>query len=75
MDMVCLFAVKLFSLLGTQWLCRVAASCKMFNNLAMDPACYVDVDMTMIVAYDSYASKVGNPYVNKLVQRAGHNLR
>lgn len=47
----------------------------MFNNLAMDPACYVDVDMTMIVAYDSYASKVGNPYVNKLVQRAGHNLR
>lgn len=69
-----MFAVKVFSLLGTQCLCQVAASCIMFNKLAMDPACYVDVDLTMQGAFD-YASKVGNRTINQLVERAGHNLR
>jgi hypothetical protein len=46
----------------------------MFNKLAMDPACYVDVDLTMQGALD-YASKVGNRTINQLVERAGHNLR
>ena len=69
-----MFAVKVFSLLGTQCLCQVAASCNMFNKLTLDPACYVDVDLTMPRTSD-YASKVGNGTINKLVQRAGHNLR
>ena len=64
-------AVKVFSLLGTQSLCQAAASCNMFNKLAMDPACYAEVDLTM----RGPLSKVGNRTVSKLVHRAGQCLR
>lgn len=63
--------VKVFSLLSTSSLCQAAASCNMFNRLAMDPGCYVDLDLTM----QGPLRKVGNRTVSKFVNRAGQCLR
>ncbi|XP_024377940.1 F-box protein SKIP17 isoform X1 [Physcomitrium patens] len=62
--------VKVFSLLGTQSLCQAAVACSMFNRMAMDPACYVEVDLTM-----RGLVTVGNHTVSKLVHQAGQCLR
>lgn len=43
----------------------------MFNRLAMDPGCYVDLDLTM----QGPLRKVGNRTVSKFVNRAGQCLR
>lgn len=59
--------VKVFSLLGTQSLCYAAATCKMFCNLSVDPACYADVDLP--------TRGVSNEIVSNMVQHAGQSFR
>ncbi|KAF6162740.1 hypothetical protein GIB67_029009 [Kingdonia uniflora] len=61
--------IKVFSMLDTQSLCHVAATCSMFNNCSMDSLCYTNIDLV------SEFPKVTNTIVSKMVQRAGKNLQ
>ncbi|KAJ6832444.1 F-box protein-like isoform X1 [Iris pallida] len=61
--------VKVFSMLDTQSLCRVAATCSAFNKCAVDPLCYTNIDLTTTVP------NVNNTVVSTMIQRAGKNLQ
>ncbi|XP_068652390.1 F-box protein At4g02760-like isoform X2 [Aristolochia californica] len=62
-------SVNVFSMLDTQSLCHVAATCRMFNKCAMDPLCYTNIDLTSVVP------KVNNGVVNLMIRRAGKYLQ
>ncbi|KAJ8899460.1 hypothetical protein K2173_018434 [Erythroxylum novogranatense] len=61
--------IKVFSVLDTQSLCYVAATCSMFRKCAMDPLCYANIDLTTVVP------KVNNAVVSSMIQRAGNALQ
>uniref|UniRef100_A0A7N0SYE0 F-box domain-containing protein n=1 Tax=Kalanchoe fedtschenkoi TaxID=63787 RepID=A0A7N0SYE0_KALFE len=61
--------IKVFGLLDTQTLCYAAATCSMFHKCAMDPLCYVNINLL------TKTPKVNNAVVSKLVQRAGRVLQ
>ncbi|XVE73119.1 hypothetical protein DITRI_Ditri11bG0092100 [Diplodiscus trichospermus] len=61
--------IKVFSMLDSQSLCYAAATCSMFNKCAMDPLCYVNIDLTTVVP------KVNNAVVSTMIQRAGKSLQ
>eukprot|EP00250_Pteridium_aquilinum_P013515 c21383_g1_i4 orf=103-918(+) len=61
--------IKVFSLVGMHSLCQAAASCSLFNKVAMEPACYSDIDLT------DRNLRVDNNTVAKLIERAGKHLR
>jgi hypothetical protein len=48
-------------------LCQAAASCSLFKKIAMEPACYRNVDLTYC--------NVDNSVVAKIIQNAGQYLR
>ncbi|XWS46833.1 hypothetical protein CRYUN_Cryun14cG0102200 [Craigia yunnanensis] len=61
--------IKVFSMLDSQSLCYVAATCSMFNKCAIDPLCYANIDLTTVVP------KVNNAVVSTMIQRAGKSLQ
>ncbi|XP_068647392.1 F-box protein At4g02733-like isoform X2 [Aristolochia californica] len=62
-------SVNVFSMLDTQSLCHVAATCRMFNECAIDPLCYTNIDLTSVVP------KVNNGVVSLMTKRAGKYLQ
>ncbi|RDX80633.1 F-box protein, partial [Mucuna pruriens] len=61
--------IKVFSMLDTQSLCYVSATCSLFSKCAKDPLCYANLDLTTLVP------KVNNAVVATMIQRAGKALR
>ncbi|PWA36636.1 RNI-like superfamily protein [Artemisia annua] len=61
--------IKVFSLLDTQSVCYVAATCSFFHSCAMDPLCFADIDLATLVP------KVNNAVVSTMINRAGGYLR
>ncbi|KAL8143256.1 hypothetical protein V2J09_016288 [Rumex salicifolius] len=61
--------VVVFSMLDIQSLSYAAATCTMFHKCALDPLCYVDIDLRTVVP------KVNNGVVAKMIERAGKVLR
>ncbi|XP_024520717.1 F-box protein SKIP17-like [Selaginella moellendorffii] len=62
-------SIKIFSSLGTQTLCQAAAACTMFSKLALEAACYTNIDLT------TGGSTVTDETVEKVIHRAGRCLR
>ncbi|MCO5581390.1 hypothetical protein L7F22_035273 [Adiantum nelumboides] len=61
--------IKVFSQVGMHSLCQAAAACTLFNKVAMESACYRDINLT------ERHLRVDNSTVSKLIKRAGHHLR
>nr|XP_043609415.1 F-box protein At4g02760-like [Erigeron canadensis] len=61
--------IKVFSMLDTQSVCYVAATCTFFQKCAMDPLCFADIDLATLVP------KVNNAVVSTMIHRAGSALR
>ncbi|XP_076941448.1 F-box protein At4g02760-like [Bidens hawaiensis] len=60
--------VKIFSMLDTQSVCYVAATCSFFQKCAMDPLCFANIDLATLVP------KVNNAVVSTMINRAGDAL-
>ncbi|KAK1428293.1 hypothetical protein QVD17_17124 [Tagetes erecta] len=61
--------IKIFSMLDTQSVCYVAATCSFFQKCAMDPLCFANIDLATLVP------KVNNAVVSTMIHRAGNSLK
>ncbi|KAL8214949.1 hypothetical protein R6Q57_004398 [Mikania cordata] len=61
--------IKIFSMLDTQSVCYVAATCSFFQKCTMDPLCYANIDLATLVP------KVNNAVVSTMIHRAGYALK
>ncbi|KAH7284469.1 hypothetical protein KP509_34G055400 [Ceratopteris richardii] len=61
--------IKIFSQVGIYSLSQAAASCNLFKKVAMESACYREIDLT------DQNLRVNNSTVAKLIKRAGQCLR
>ncbi|KAI3829684.1 hypothetical protein L1987_03812 [Smallanthus sonchifolius] len=61
--------IKIFSMLDTQSVCYVAATCSFFYKCTMDPMCYANIDLATLVP------KVNNAVVSTMIHRAGNALK
>ncbi|KAK9057308.1 hypothetical protein SSX86_022143 [Deinandra increscens subsp. villosa] len=61
--------IKIFSMLDTQSVCYVAATCSFFQKCTMDPMCYANIDLATLVP------KVNNAVVSTMINRAGDALK
>ncbi|KAJ0807829.1 putative leucine-rich repeat domain superfamily [Helianthus annuus] len=59
----------IFSMLDTQSVCYVAATCSFFQKCAMDPSCFANIDLATLVP------KVNNAVVSTMIHRAGDALK
>ncbi|KAI7736554.1 hypothetical protein M8C21_031850, partial [Ambrosia artemisiifolia] len=59
----------IFSMLDTQSVCYVAATCSFFQKCAMDPLCFANIDLATLVP------KVNNAVVSTMIHRAGDALK